>query len=981
MRSVTQLRNFSLDRGARRARFILPDGRIVGTLGVEREAVALRRESESDRRSMAFTLRLLGGASLSDDMGPVVGQAAQKRRVGLLALLALAPNASISRDKVIAYLWPESTMAEARHLLSVALHALRQTLGDDVIQSAGDDLRLNASILRSDIAEFEQKLRSGDVEGAVALYAGPLLDGFYLSDAQEFMEWTDSQRAHVADRYAHALDRAAEEREQRGNLVGAVELWRKRSLLDPFNARIALRYMRAMVAAGDRAGALQHARVYEAALRREFGTKPEVEIARYVDQLQALADGQSPVLSATTPSALPNASAILATDVAVPATESVALPSPRMRPSVRVLVGIALAVVGSAYGTYALVNRAPVLDDNRVLVFPLVDHSSAAASTVGEEVTIALGAALEQTEPLQWLDAWQSLTAAERADPRAIDSDRQEALTRQSGARYYMNGSISRISGDSALVRLRLVDMVADSIVKQASVRGVMAGDGAVRAAIAGLNRLLPAMIAPGVRELSAAVPPTSNAAALANWLRGERDYRRARYREALEAFDVALSQDSSFATAALRAAKAARWLVDDRASTYIAIALRDTLELSPKQRFFARGVSAYLKGQADSALAQFARAIELDPQWSEAHVAAGEVYFSLFPSAGALDSLAEFSFAQAVRASPDFVPARYMLALAHLTRGNNVLANEEFRRYRELSSDSGHVHLAQLALSCAQGDARSIDWKAEAAERPEDVAEAARILSIAGRHMECAEKAYRALFESADLHAGLRWLALQGLHAVYMATRRYDDVRKLQNEAIVAGVRAAPSLLIVAAMEGAPFDDRAFSEMKVLEVPLASMGAARLWYFGAWYAHRKVVDSLALVADRLSRLAEQTRDRRDRLIARAIQARLYLARGDTVGALAILAALRPNGPPAELDNYPYEALGAERLELARLLEARGEYAEAIRAAEAMDHPQPRWYLPLLPESLRIRLRAARKLGLDEKVREYERRLGAFGRP
>lgn len=965
---------------ARSALGVLPAPKPLRTVIAEVHQELTSSVVEEGSASMAFTLRLLGGASLSDDKGPVVGQAAQRRRLGLLALLSVAPRGSLSRDKVIAYLWPESTTAEARHLLSVALHAIRRTLGEDAVQSGGDELRLNLQSVQTDVARFELALDEGRLEDAVAQYAGPFLDGFYLSDSREFSEWTDGERARLANRYATALETAADACEKSGDFAGSVDLWRRRSLLDPYQARVALRLMRAQVAAGDRAGALQHARGYEARLQSEFGTKPEAEIGRYVEELREALETQSPALRVPASAAGPTAETRVWPDAAV------AVSTPRaQRLTRRVLLplgAIAAIAAAGAYARHALqADGTPAFDDNRVLVFPLTDHSSRTNSAPGEEIAIAIGAALEQTAPLQWLDGWSVLNAGERVDRRVLDKERQSELARKSRARYFVDGTVVRLVGDSGFVSLRLFDASADSVVKQASVSGLLGGAGAIRAALEALNRLLPAMIAPGVRDLAAgsAVPPSANAAAIANWLRGERHYRLAQYREALEAFDMALAQDSTFALAALRAAKAARWLADDKASTYIEIALRDTLELSQKQRFFARGVKAYLEGEADSALAQFTRAIVLDPQWSEAHAAAGEVYFALFPSADALDSLAEFSFTEAVRANPDFVPARYFLTLAHLTRGDLNAANTQFQRYAELSSDSGHIHRVRIALSCAGGATRSVDWSAEVAASPGAVLEAARILSIAGRHLPCAERAYRTLLDDADLPAGSRWLAAQGLHGVYMATRRYEDARRLLDEAMATGVPAAASLFVVAAMEGAPFADRATAVMRTLEVPLDSMRPSRLWYFGAWYAHRKVTDSLALVADRLSRLSEQTHSRRDRLIARAIQSRLYLARGDTTGALAILASLRPNGPPVEMDNQPYEALGAERLELARLLEARGEYAEAIRVAEAMDHPQPRWYLPLLPESLRIRLRASLKLGLGKRAEEYQRRLSALG--
>src|SRR5688500_5466658 len=99
-------------------------------------------------------IRLLAGSSIEGPDGPVPGPVLQRHRLALLALLATAPNGSLSRDKLIAYLWPESETDRARHLLRSAVHVLRRSLGENAVLSLGDDLRLNPEIVASDVSEF-----------------------------------------------------------------------------------------------------------------------------------------------------------------------------------------------------------------------------------------------------------------------------------------------------------------------------------------------------------------------------------------------------------------------------------------------------------------------------------------------------------------------------------------------------------------------------------------------------------------------------------------------------------------------------------------------------------------------------------------------------------------------------------------------------------------------------------------------------------
>ena len=98
------------------------------------------------------SLRLFGGVSLERDGRPVGGRATQRRRIGVLALLATAPTGQASRDRLIAYLWPDAETDAARHLLAGAVYELRKALGEDSIVSRGDELALNPDVVASDQA-------------------------------------------------------------------------------------------------------------------------------------------------------------------------------------------------------------------------------------------------------------------------------------------------------------------------------------------------------------------------------------------------------------------------------------------------------------------------------------------------------------------------------------------------------------------------------------------------------------------------------------------------------------------------------------------------------------------------------------------------------------------------------------------------------------------------------------------------------------
>ena len=63
-----------------------------------------------------------------------------------------------TRDKLLSLLWPESDAERGRNLLNESIYVLRRALGEDVILSAGDDLRLGPGALTTDVSRFEESL-------------------------------------------------------------------------------------------------------------------------------------------------------------------------------------------------------------------------------------------------------------------------------------------------------------------------------------------------------------------------------------------------------------------------------------------------------------------------------------------------------------------------------------------------------------------------------------------------------------------------------------------------------------------------------------------------------------------------------------------------------------------------------------------------------------------------------------------------------
>ena len=243
--------------------------------------------SENPQIARALRLRTLGGLAVECDPGPGPGAATQRRPLALLALLAAAGARGASRDKLLGCLWPESSEEKARHLLTQTLYALRRDLHAEALFLGSSDLKLNRDLIWVDVQEFEAALERDQVEQAVTLYRGPFLDGFFLSGAPEFERWVAGERDRLARRASRALETLAAAGTTRGEHATAAEWWRRLTQQDPLNSRFALGLIEALAAAGDRAGALRHAREHERLLKAELDVSPDPALATLVARLRA----------------------------------------------------------------------------------------------------------------------------------------------------------------------------------------------------------------------------------------------------------------------------------------------------------------------------------------------------------------------------------------------------------------------------------------------------------------------------------------------------------------------------------------------------------------------------------------------------------------------------------------------------------------------------------------------------------------------
>ena len=645
------------------------------------------------------------------------------------------------------------------------------------------------------------------------------------------------------------------------------------------------------------------------------------------------------------------------------------------RRGVRVLAmpGLALLAVGSWLIVGAF---AQPLDDKKVVVFPLAERGR---SGIGDQVALMIGSALEHTEPLQWVDGWRLLGQADRENIGALSPKAAQRIARSRAARYFLQGSILE-NGDSASVILWLMDAKSGGDVARVSAAGSTRVRSVPEMGLEAVTELLPRLLPPGGR-VDLTMLSGRRPAAVANWLQGEREYRRANFAKALEYFRRAVAEDSALALAALRGAQAAEWENSEDAAELASVALRKVELLPARQASFARGLLAYFDGQADSAVHWLTLALRQSPDWTEAHMTLGETYYHELPNtSGALDSLAALEFAAAA-ADSGFSPPRLHLAEIAVRSGDFGRATEAVADFARAAPDAADAN-GQLALMlrCASEGPGSVEWAGAARANPLRALNAAQALAGGVSFPGCAEEGFRALLADTTIAMNYRWGALVGLQSLLAAQNRLRELRTLIDSSVATGVEFANRFYLLDVLAGLNVGDRASVVAADYERPIPgrSLSPSVVWLLGTWRAASGTVAKAESLHQALVALARGG-DANAARYANALATRLALQRGDTSAVMRLLSLLAIGNRDALAWGIG-EPLAADRLLLAEFLLAHHRPEESVAIAASIDHSSVTTLLPFLPASLALQRRAALALGRRDLARRIEARLSALGR-
>jgi|GEM_PF-277020 len=240
-----------------------------------------------DAPSPMARIDLLGGFRLTVH-GEVLPIRSAKARL-LLARLALAPGGAAPREALAAWLWEESSEAQARGSLRQALVDLRKALGPvaDALQADAERVTLDPAQFTTDLAN----LRTAPAGQVLSVVADLQTDGELLAGVsargRAIEDWLALERERTRTQLLDRLGEAAEAARDAGDAAAALEASRRELALDPLRENAHRRVMELLDQRGDSAGALKQFDALRAALRETIGAEPEAETVELANGIRA----------------------------------------------------------------------------------------------------------------------------------------------------------------------------------------------------------------------------------------------------------------------------------------------------------------------------------------------------------------------------------------------------------------------------------------------------------------------------------------------------------------------------------------------------------------------------------------------------------------------------------------------------------------------------------------------------------------------
>ncbi len=235
-----------------------------------------------------LSISMLGQVNISYN-GVSIADKLSTKLVAMICLLVLNSHREMSRDRLSAYLWPDSDEEAARYNMRYNLWKVKKLIpldakGQSFILISKDSCRINNKYkfqcdkLSIDSFDAHAEKPVEELLKLKELFKGDFLEGFYLKNCNEFNEIILFERVVCQTKQIEVMKKLVQLYEEEDRNEEELHVLHEMTVMEPYNENFACRILSIYKKTGNRAAAINYYREFESKLRRELNIAPNNDL-------------------------------------------------------------------------------------------------------------------------------------------------------------------------------------------------------------------------------------------------------------------------------------------------------------------------------------------------------------------------------------------------------------------------------------------------------------------------------------------------------------------------------------------------------------------------------------------------------------------------------------------------------------------------------------------------------------------------------
>jgi len=229
--------------------------------------------------------------------GKSVVESFRNKTIALICLLVINRDKYLSRERILDYLWPDSTEEAAKNNLRYNLWLIKKTIGANenseeflFIDKEHCGVNMNYSFQCDilDIMSFKPQ-ESNSIESLLKLknmFMGEFLEGCYYNNCDDFNEIIIFERTRFENFRVQILKRLEELYEEEGNTEEGLNILKEILDIEPYDEDVAAKVINLYMKIGNRASGIMFYNSFRDRLAGRLGIQPSEKLRKKYEELK-----------------------------------------------------------------------------------------------------------------------------------------------------------------------------------------------------------------------------------------------------------------------------------------------------------------------------------------------------------------------------------------------------------------------------------------------------------------------------------------------------------------------------------------------------------------------------------------------------------------------------------------------------------------------------------------------------------------------